>query len=106
MQAPFGKCRTKASQGRGEMELLGDIEQATDSDSAVDTKRPYPRQAPCALVAPARGCAGGSGQPLSLPRPRVPLDQTRSFVRRTKAFDNRDRPTRASASGPGGPPSH
>src|ERR1017187_8900480 len=39
-----------------------------------DAKRPYPRQEPCALVAPARVCAGGSGQPLSLPRPRVPLD--------------------------------
>src|ERR1017187_6415191 len=62
-----------------------------------DAKRPYPRQEPCALVAPARVCAEGRGQPLSLPRPPVPLDQTRSFVRRTKAFDNRDRPTRASA---------
>ena len=39
-----------------------------------DAKRPYPRQEPCALGAPARVCAGGSGQPLSLPRPRVPLD--------------------------------
>src|ERR1035441_7398039 len=35
-----------------------------------DAKRPYPRQEPCALVAPARVCAGGSGQPLSLPAAR------------------------------------
>ena len=28
-----------------------------------------PRWEPCALEAPARDCAGGSGQPLSLPRP-------------------------------------
>ena len=33
---------------------------------------------------------------------RVP--RTRSCVRRTKAFDHRDRPTGASARGPGGPP--
>ena len=37
--------------------------------AAVGCACSSPRWEPCALVARARVCAGGSGQPLSLPRP-------------------------------------
>jgi group II intron reverse transcriptase/maturase len=41
-------------------------------DRRFDAKHPHIRGKNRALVAPARDCAGGSGQPLSLPRPSDP----------------------------------
>ena len=66
-----------------------------------DAKRPYPRQEPCALVAPARVCAGGSGQPLSLPRPRV-LDPL--FRSKNQGFRQPGQADEGVRRGPGGPP--
>ena len=54
-----------------------------------DAKRPYPRQEPCALVAPARDCAGGAGQLASLPRPRVALDPLFATGRRGRRLRSR-----------------
>jgi hypothetical protein len=54
-----------------------------------------------ALVAPARVCAGGSGQPLSLPRPTAPLVRP---CHHTRNRGRRRRRRRSRGTARGGPP--